>query len=119
MTLPVKFSPNGPEGWMAKPDVLQETAKLVDGLPMGNDHVYFDRVTPKFRAGIWRSQPHTEWYDSYATDEFMVVLEGEVTLENDDFRETYRKGNAFFVPKGFRGFWRQTQPMLKYYVIIE
>ena len=26
---------------------------------------------------------------------------------------------AFFVPKGFRGYWRQTQPMLKYYVIIE
>jgi len=49
----------------------------------------------------------------------MYVLEGEVTLESDAFSETYRAGDALFVPKGFTGFWRQTQPMVKYYVIIE
>jgi uncharacterized cupin superfamily protein len=42
-----------------------------------------------------------------------------VTLEADGFSETYRKGDAFFVPKVFCGYWRQTQPMLKFYVIIE
>jgi uncharacterized cupin superfamily protein len=119
LPLPIKFSATGPDGWMQKPDVPQETAKFIDGLPMGNDHVYFDRTNPKFRTGIWRSQPYTEWYDSYAADEFMYVLEGEVTLESDGFSETYRAGDAFFVPKGFTGYWRQTQPMLKYYVIIE
>lgn len=119
MTLPIRFSATGPEGWMAKPDAPQETATFIDGHPMGADHVYFDRANPKFRTGIWRSQPYTEFYDSYAADEFMYVLDGEVTLEADGFSETYRKGDAFFVPKGFRGYWRQTQPMLKYYVIIE
>ena len=49
----------------------------------------------------------------------MVVLDGSVTLESDGFTETYRKGDAFFVPKGFKGYWRQSEPMLKYYVIIE
>ena len=33
------------------------------------------------------------------------------------FSETFRKGDAFVMPKGFRGTWRQTEPMLKYYVI--
>ena len=119
MTLPIKFSPTGPEGWMARPDVPQETATFVSGTPMGADHVYFDRAHPKFRTGIWRSQPYTEFYDSYAADEFMYVLEGSVTLEADGFTETYAKGDTFFVPKGFKGYWRQSEPMLKYYVIIE
>lgn len=119
MTLPIKLSPTGPEGWLAKPDVPQETATFIAGTPMGADHVYFDRANPKYRMGIWRSQPYTEFYDSYAADEFMVVLEGSVTLETDGFSETYAKGDAFFVPKGFRGYWRQSEPMLKYYVIIE
>ena len=41
---------------------------------MGADHVYFDRAHPKYRTGIWRSQPYTEFYDSYAAVEFMYVL---------------------------------------------
>ena len=55
---------------------------------------------------------------SYPADEFMVVLEGEVTLEGEGFRDTYRKGDAFFVPKGFKGTWHQPVPMVKFYVII-
>ena len=119
LLLPVKFSPTGPEDWMQKPDVPQETAKFIEGLPMGRDHVYFARPEAKLRTGIWRSQAYTEWYDSYAADEFMYVIEGSVTLENDSFAETYSAGEAFFVPKGFSGFWRQTEPMLKFYVIVE
>jgi uncharacterized cupin superfamily protein len=42
-----------------------------------------------------------------------------VTLETEGFSETYRAGDAFFVPKGFTGFWRQTTTMVKFYVIIE
>ena len=30
----------------------------------------------------------------------MVVLEGSATLESDNFSKTYRKGDAFVVPKG-------------------
>lgn len=119
MTLPIKFSATGPEGWLAIPDVPQATATFIDGHPMGADHVYYATDKPKFFTGIWRSQAYTEFYDSYAANEFMYVLEGSVTLESDGFSETYRKGDAFFVPKGFKGYWRQTEPMLKYYVIIE
>jgi len=47
------------------------------------------------------------------------VLDGEVTLTGAGFSDTYRKGDAFFVPKGFQGSWSQPGPMLKFYVIIE
>ena len=42
----------------------------------------------------------------------MVVLEGSATLETDSFSETYRKGDAFGIPKGFLGYWKQTGPLL-------
>jgi hypothetical protein len=49
----------------------------------------------------------------------MVILKGEVTLENDEMSETFREGDAFLVPKGFKGVWRQPVDMVKFYVIVE
>ena len=69
--------------------------------------------------GLWRSSAYTEWYDSYPCDEFMVVLEGEVTIESDSFCATYGPGAAFLIPKGFQGYWRQPVAMVKYYAIVE
>ena len=119
MTQPIRFAAQGPEGWAATPDVPLETAELLTDQPFGLDHIYFQRNTPGVRAGIWRSTPYTEFYESYPCHEFMYVIEGSVTLENDDFSETYTQGDAFLVPKGFRGTWKQTEPMLKYYVMID
>jgi uncharacterized protein len=119
MKYPIKFSGMGPEGWMNAANVPLETAKLIEGKALGLDHIYFRRETPGIRSGIWRAEPYTDFYEDYPCDEFMYVLEGSVTLENDDFTETYSKGDAFFVPKGFRGYWRQTEPMLKFYVMID
>jgi len=104
---------------MALANAQLETAQLIEGDAVGQDHVYFSRRSPGIRAGIWRAEPYTDFYESYPCDEFMYVLEGSVTLESDDFSETYRKGDAFLVPKGFRGHWKQTEPMLKYYVMID
>jgi len=119
LLLPIRFEPGGPEGWKQQSDVPQETATFIEGLAMGRDHVYFARPEAKLRTGIWRSQAYTEWYDSYAADEFMYVIEGSVTLEAEGFSQTYRAGESFFVPKGFRGYWRQSEPMVKFYVIVE
>jgi uncharacterized protein len=118
MTDPIRFEPQGPAGWADAPDAPLETAKLISGSPLGRDHVYFNANDGKLRAGIWRSQPYTEFYESYPCDEFMHVLEGSVTLESETATQTYRKGDAFLLPRGFRGYWRQDEEMLKYYVIV-
>lgn len=118
MPKPIRFSPHGPDGWRALPDQALEHAELLKGVPMGLDHAYFTRPETGLRAGIWRSSAYTERYESYPTDEFMVVLEGEVTLEGEGFRDTYRKGDAFFVPKGIRCIWHQPVAMVKFYVIV-
>ncbi|MBI2718396.1 MAG: DUF861 domain-containing protein [Rhizobiales bacterium] len=119
MTKPIRFSATGPKGWMEAADVALETAKLIEGQPLGQDHVYFRRDRPGVRAGIWRSTPYTEWYDSYPCDEFMYVIEGHVILEGEGFSERFGAGEAFLLPRGYRGFWRQPVAMLKYYVIVE
>lgn len=119
MTLPIKFDKSGPEGWKQAADIALETADLKTDQPMGLDHVYFQDDKPDVRAGIWRSSAYTEFYEDYPCTEFMYILDGTVTLENDDFSQTYTKGDAFLVPKGFRGYWKQTEPMLKYYVMID
>ena len=119
MVVPIRFSSSGPTGWGALADVPLDHAELLAGLPLGQDFNYFQRPEAKLRAGIWRSTAYTEHYENYPCDEFMIVLEGEVTLENDAICETYRKGDAFLVPKGFKGIWRQPVAMLKFYVIVE
>lgn len=118
MKHPIRFSGTGPAGWAEQPDINLETAELITEPPTGLDHIYYHNDERQVRSGIWRASAYTEWYEDYPCDEFMYVLEGSVTLENDDFCETYSKGDAFLVPKGFRGYWKQTEPMLKYYVMI-
>ena len=41
-----------------------------------------------------------------------------IFIAAEGFSETYKKGDAFLLPRGFCGTWRQTEPMLKYYVLI-
>ncbi|MDH3440254.1 MAG: cupin domain-containing protein [Gammaproteobacteria bacterium] len=44
--------------------------------------------------------------DPFPYDEFVLVLEGEVTLTNVDGRTaTYKVGDTFLVPKGWLGTW--------------
>ncbi|TIX46226.1 MAG: DUF861 domain-containing protein [Mesorhizobium sp.] len=119
MYRPIRFSSAGPEGWQQLPDLPLEYAELIEGLPVGRDYAYFSRPERGVKSGIWRCGPYSEHYANYPADEFMVVLEGDVTLEGDGFSETYRKGDAFLLPKGFRGVWRQPVPMVKFYVIVE
>jgi hypothetical protein len=69
------------------------------------------------KAGIWASEPKRVEID-YTSDEFCVLLEGEVTLTDADGRETrHRAGDAFLIPAGFKGIWENTVPVRKFYVL--
>ncbi len=44
--------------------------------------------------------------DPFPYDEFVLVLEGQVTLTNiDGEKQTYKPGDTFLVPKGWLGTW--------------
>ena len=65
-----------------------------------------------------RDRPYTEYFEEYQYDEFMYLLEGSVTVESEHSQETFCKGDAFLLPKGFKGYWRQEEPVVKYYVLM-
>ena len=71
LPFPVRFSPDGPEGWMAQPDQPLEHAQLLKGAPFGLDHAYFERPDGRLKTGIWRCTAYSERYDGYPADEFM------------------------------------------------
>lgn len=56
---------------------------------------------------IYEAQPALiEINEPYPYDEFVLVLEGQVTLTPiDGEKQTYRTGESFLVPKGWLGTW--------------
>ena len=48
----------------------------------------------------------------------MYLMEGSVTVESEHSQETFCKGEIFLLPKGFKGYWRQEEPVVKTYVLV-
>ena len=44
MILPIKFSKEGPNGWLAAQNKPLETAKLISGKAVGLDHIYYKEL---------------------------------------------------------------------------
>ena len=58
---------------------------------------------------------------SYAPheEEFCLLLEGKVQLTAADGHEAvYKLGDAFVIPGGFQGVWRNLTPVRKHYAIL-
>ena len=86
-------------GWLNEKDKLLETADLISGRPFGLDHVYYEKETV-LKVGIWRP-PYTEYFEDYQYDEFMYLLEGSVTVNQNPKKPS--KGDAFLLPKASKG----------------
>ncbi len=76
--------------------------------------------SPGLSIGFWGCSPWVATPGPYPWDEFMILLEGSVTIRLPDGRaETIREGEAFFIPKGLDCQWDQPDPVRKIYVIFE
>lgn len=72
-----------------------------------------------FRAGFWAAQPGRADIH-YTKDELCTLLEGEVRLTDEaGHTETYRAGDTFLIPKGFKGVWETVSAVRKFYAIQE
>jgi uncharacterized cupin superfamily protein len=69
---------------------------------------------------VWDCSPFTSVFQSYPFNEFMLILEGSVTIVEPDGRETkIRSGEAFAIPQGLNCQWKQAEHVRKYYAIFE
>ena len=87
--------------------------------PMEREVAAIERPSDGVRVGLWACGPYQETYDSYPVDEFMVMISGRVELVYPDgSTDTFMAGDAFVLPKGFAGIWRQPEEVVKYFAII-
>lgn len=88
--------------------------------PKETGHNFFTNEAGNLTAGVWEATAYREEIDNCPVDELMVVLEGSVTITDADGEtQTFRPGDAFVMPKGFKGTWKNTETMRKFYAILE
>ena len=96
---------------------------VIEGQPQERSAVFFEEMRDrpgKMRVGIWESTAYAEKIVDYDKDEFMIVLEGSCTIIDEAGNEEhFRVGDAFFMEKGFTGIWRQSEPMKKYFAMMD
>jgi uncharacterized cupin superfamily protein len=70
-------------------------------------------------VGVWQQDANeSNWLD-YPIDEFMIVLEGEVVIEEEHRRTTIIAGESFVIPNGLRCRWIQKGRVRKIFMILE
>lgn len=116
----IKFSLNGDKGEGLRVLPAMPTEELVAGNPVQRGIEYFSDPQIGLSAGVWDCTAFTAKMAPYPVNEFMIVLEGGVSMVEADGRETtIGAGEAFVIPKGTICQWRQSGFMKKYYVIFD
>ena len=117
----IRLDPMGTGGKGLGPWERMINERCTTALPNERRERFFveDRPAGQLRVAVWECEAYTEHFDAYPFDEFMTVLEGDVTvIDEHGSEEHFEPGDSFFVPRGFKGTWRQDSPMKKYCVIL-
>ncbi len=116
---PIRFDPALPASDLERwPEMSPEG--IVTAPPVEHGHGYYVDPTGQLTAGLWTCTPYEERMGPYSVDEFMLLLEGAVTLAYEDgSEETFGAGEAFVIPKGTVCAWRQDTDVRKFYLILD
>ena len=80
-------------------------------------HNWYEDPSGVLASGFWASKPYKAEVN-YTEDEFCYILEGRVRLTDSAGKvEEYKAGDAFVIPKGFKGAWETVEAVKKFYVI--
>lgn len=91
--------------------------RVVDGDPHHVTEMQFDSPDGGLIAGTWTSTPG-KWHAFADRDEFCYILSGHCRLiDENGAARTFRTGDAFLIPNGFRGFWDVVETTTKHFVI--
>ncbi len=116
----IRFEPNGPADTGLEPWDPIDPSGLEAGTPVQHGHIYHDDEALGYMAGVWDCTPMTEKFGPYAVNEFMLLLEGSVTMVDESGGEvTVDAGEAFVIPKGLPCQWKQEGYVRKYFMIFE
>lgn len=117
-----------PEGLSAKggiqvldPDWTLDGDDLLTGTSTPQrERVFFTNDHGNFEVGLWDTQTLNTRMEPFLWHEFVQVLEGEVTLtEEDGTAQTFAAGDVFFVPAGTVCKWQVPRYLRKYYAALD
>jgi uncharacterized protein len=109
----VRLGARGPKAERGRP------GGIVAGKPVTTTRNFSTDATGKFFCGIWTSTKG-KWAIDYREEEFVYLISGKCRLIDANGRaETFKAGDAFVIPSGFKGFWETLAPLKKYYAIYD
>ena len=114
----VTLEPHGPDGvgLTRRPPYPREGLETEP--PVHSSHLYVDDPAAGIKIGVWECTPQRSKMQPFGTTEFMVLLEGSVTMvEPNDVSTTVQAGQAFLVPQGLLCQWSQAHPVRKFFAI--
>jgi uncharacterized cupin superfamily protein len=115
----IRLQPTGPNGDLDRWDDIP-AAEIETGQPVQRGHYYVKDSALGFGAGVWDCTAFNSKKQSYNFHEFMLILEGSVTVvEEDRLETTVRAGESFIVPKGVVHRWLQPEYIRKYFVTFD
>ena len=88
--------------------------------PIQREHIVFTNDAGNMSVGVWDSEAMVSEMQPFPTHEFVQMLEGEVTITEDDgTAQTFRAGDCFFVPKGTVCSWEIKTYVKKYFAVLD
>ena len=91
--------------------------EIVAGSNKQNGLVLFEDKARGLSAGIWEQEANESRWLDYPVNEYMLVLEGEVVIVEEDRTVSVKAGQSFVIPKGLRCRWTQPGHVRKFFVI--
>ncbi|KAA3655573.1 MAG: cupin domain-containing protein [Proteobacteria bacterium] len=97
--------------------LADQPGRVVGGDPQHRNKPCFESADGALIAGTWTSTPG-RWHAFTDRDEFCVILAGHCRLiAEDGTAKSFKAGDAFMIPNGFRGYWEVVETTTKHYVI--
>jgi len=103
---------------LPNPSAAPEPQILIGPTPQCRALNLFDDAVTELRVGIWDSTPYARHGRPHKLHELMHLLEGSVTLQDNEGAEvTVKTGDTVFVAKGAPCAWTSTVYVRKVYAV--
>ncbi len=107
-----------------KDNGVQESRRLSDlpdrvvaGDPHHQSTTFYKNASGDVIAGTWTSTTG-KWHAFTDRDEFCFIVSGHVRLQAESGEvQTFKTGDVFLIPNGFRGYWDVVETTTKHFVI--
>ena len=112
----IRLQANGPEGIDLEKMEL-DPADFQSELPEQRIHVYYEDADLGLSVGVWTTTTMQEAFGPYPGDEFMWVLEGQVSMVDADEKEIrVRAGETFCIRNAIPISWKQVGFLRKFFM---